>query len=182
MAEVSFSSNMFKGMTSEYCRLVNAEKKLHRALKEKGLFLDKRDFNIMEVFNYPYSDYSDMDEENKTIGEQREFEKIYVEEFDQTDTKYNNENIPVHPVSENHGYEHRKVYLKEMENHERTGLHNHEIANTPNSGFSFEGASHISKNTHRSHNSISFKGSQRLLFGEGYQVEKRSKTSKKDFP
>jgi hypothetical protein len=172
---------MFKGMTSEYCKLVNAEKKLHRALKEKGLFLDHRNFNIMEVFNYPYSDYSDMDEENKTIVEQRNFEKIYVEGFDQTDAKFNAENIPVQLVRDNHGYKQKKLYGKERENHERLLHRNNEIGSTPNSGFSFEGASHHSKNTHRSHNSISFKSSHRLLFGNEYQVEKRSKTTKKDF-
>lgn len=49
---------MFKEMSEEYYALKIAEKKVHRALREKGLYLDQKDFNIMEVFNNVYSDCS----------------------------------------------------------------------------------------------------------------------------
>jgi len=60
---------MFKNITEEYRSLINAKNKIFKSLREKGLYLDQKDFNIMEVFNNAFSDYSDEEIEERKGGE-----------------------------------------------------------------------------------------------------------------
>jgi hypothetical protein len=179
-SEVSTSSLMFKGMKDEYYKLIHAEKKVYKALQEKGLFLDKQDFNIMEVFNYPCSEYSDYEEEKSVQKPKRRFGSIYVEEFESTSAKTKprqmESNEDLRPQAKASPSEESRASNKENLSLPDSG--------TPSS-FTIEKMSLLSKNTFKSIRSNRSKNSHRLLFPDCH-VERRErmvqmKPAKKDF-
>lgn len=170
--QVNTSSSMFKEMKDVYYNLINAEKKVYKALHEKGLFLDQKDFNIMEVFNN-YSDYYS-DECSEDDYESRRKEKhddIYVEEFESTSAKNREEKmldgndsvIEIDFIKDSETEKRKNSNLLDLPSVDHQG--------TPNSN-TFERISHISKNTGKSFHTFGSKNSHRNLFAE-YPTEKR---------
>lgn len=171
--EVSKASLMFKGMKDEYYRLINAEKKVFRALQQKGLFLDKQDFNIMEVFNSRYSDYSESEnEENDSFNNKREkHDSIYVEDFESTSAKHRKGVRQEEDILDRNCNMYSSESIKPPK--EQSSLDIPSVGNcgTPISQ-SFEKFSIISKNSHKSHHTFVSKNSNKMLF-QDYKVERR---------
>lgn len=174
--EVSKATFMFKDMKDTYYKLTNAEKKVQRALREKGLYLDRHDFNIMEVFNSGGSYYESEDEENSVGPNKHNYDNIYVEELRSTSAKLKGSKRQDSSEQEK---------LSELDNHMIAQKDKEPIsislpsispAGTPNSQL-FDKVSHISKDTHRSNHMFASRHSNRMLFQE-YQTEKRPTADK----
>ena len=173
--EVSKASLMFKDMKGVYYKLINAERKIRRALLEKGLFLDDKDFDIMAIFNQELSDsYFDSDSEQNDIDSEKHFRKIYVNEFDDTPEK---EKLKTEKRAK---YEADRHSLESNLNQDENLLAKPALpmpsismskGSSPKSN-SFEYKSFVSKLTHKSNLSFRSKNSRRLLFDE-YRPEKR---------
>lgn len=176
MAEISKSSAMFKNMSEEYYKLKIAEREVHKALKEKGLFLDKKDFNIMELFNEAYSEYSDDREENKESEPERKPDFISIENLDRP--------LPVNkpdPLAYSGPLLQKTIGISNplgKSSVEREFLEVPSFSNsaTPNS-FTLEKMSIYSRYTNKSNHSFASKNSQRLLFQDSH-VEKRPNNPK----
>jgi len=181
--EVTKASTMFKDMKDVYYNLVSAEKKMHKALIEKGLFLDHKDFNIMEVFNSAYSEYSY--DERSEIGysnKKHNDAKIYVEEFESTSAKNKAQR------SENDAISVRDLHAQPIEALNKNQISPcfdlNSIAGTPCSQqFEKFPLSHKSQKNIDNHG---YKSSHRMLFYD-YPTEKRPQNKiqqnpKKDFP
>ena len=166
---------MFKDMKGVYYKLINAERKIRRALLEKGLFLDDKDFDIMAIFNQELSDsYFDSDSEQNDIDSEKHFRKIYVNEFDDTPEK---EKLKTEKRAK---YEADRHSLESNLNQDENLLAKPALpmpsismskGSSPKSN-SFEYKSFVSKLTHKSNLSFRSKNSRRLLFDE-YRPEKR---------
>ena len=174
LSEVMKASAMFKGMTQEYNKLKAIEKKVFKALEEKGLHLSTKDFNIMEVFNNAYSEYSfEATQQEKVSGENIKYSPIYIDRFEPHISKEKKEQrqIPVTPPQDK-----LEVPIPEAKNNIGSNCLEgsmFEPSGTPNS-LTFEKISILSKYTGRSHRSFASKKSQRHLF-QDYQVERRQK-------
>lgn len=170
--EVSRASSMFKEMKDVYYKLVNAEKKVYKALQEKGLFLDQHDFNIMEVFNCGMSEYSSDQENESVIRDRMKESQIFVDEFESTSAKDKGERAERQALIVTEPRELNFDIPEKVKINSSLDLSSVGQNGTPNSHNSFGRFSHISRNTYRSHNSYSSKSSHRLLFPE-YQTERR---------
>lgn len=179
MAEIKEASYMFKNMTQEYYQLKVAERRVHKALREKGLYLDQKDFNIMEVFNNAYSEYSfDEEGENQDPADEKKVNFVSVESLDRPtpigrpNPLENSGNILNKPLGISNPFGKSSV--------EREFLEVPSFSNsaTPNS-FTLEKMSLYSRYTNKSHQSFASKNSQRLLFQDA-NVEKRPKKAQKE--
>lgn len=165
-------------MSEEYYKLKIAERNVHKALREKGLFLDQKDFNIMELFNNAYSDYSfDEEEENKEPRPVRKFSSISVDNLDCS--------LPVkrpdHLASSGNPYS-KPIGITNPFGRSSVGKDFLEVPSfsnsaTPNS-FTLEKMSLHSRFTNKTHQSFASKNSQRLLFQDA-TLERRQKDPKK---
>ena len=169
---------MFKSTSEEYYKLKIAERNVHKALREKGLFLDQKDFNIMELFNNAYSEYSfEEDDAEKKPEPSRKFSSISVDNLDCS--------LPVKKPDHlaNSGNLHNKtIGITNPFGRSSVGKDFLEVPSfsnsaTPNS-FTLEKMSLYSRYTNKSHQSFASKSSQRLLFQDA-NVEKRQKNTKK---
>lgn len=161
--EVSKASEMFKGMKDTYYRLLHAENKIYKALREKGLFLDQKDFNIMEVLNSGLSNYSSEYDHQSEVSSEKKNEEIYVEEFESTSAKQKiNENSEKQVSNPDIEKENERCNLE---------IRSFDRSETPNSR-SFEPISNHSKNTFKSQNTFISRHSHRMLLNE-YPTERR---------
>ena len=180
--EMSKASVMFKDMKDIFYKLTNAERSIQRSLKQKGLFLDQKDFDIMAVFNQGMTEYYDENSEmdntearkrsyyhksengHSEIYSQNKHEKIHVEDFDSTSAKQRSCTPQFIDYKNNDR-------LREISQHQNakaitpcsipiSGLSK---ASTPNSN-GFDYLSHISRNTHKSNNTFRSENSRRMLF------------------
>lgn len=183
MAEIRESSYMFKSMSEDYYKLKAAEREVHKALKQKGLFLDQKDFNIMEAFNDACSEYSDNKEESKDSKSEGKSSFISVENIDRPlpiskpDPLAYSGHLPLKSIGNLNNLGRSSV--------EREFLEVPSFSNsaTPNS-FTLEKISHHSKYTNKSNHSFASKNSQRLLFQDA-KIERRPnqpRIQKGDFP
>lgn len=189
---MSRASVLFKDLKDIFYKLTNAERKIQRSLKEKGLFLDKKDFDIMAVFNQDMSEYYEDDESelehsemrkisyyNKSDNEQNEVysqtkrEKIHVGDFDSTSAKQRVESPKLIE------YSNRNMAGSSSQIPEAKRLNPCSIqipglskASTPNSN-GFDYLSHISRHTHKSNNTFRSDNSRRMLF-PAFRTEKRA--------
>lgn len=163
------ASSLLSDITSVFTKLSSAEQKVRKALSQKGLFLDQHDFDIMAVFNQELSDsYFDESEQDKQdVDSDREFEKIYVENFDSNSEKSKLK------------CEKRPRFDPEKFSLRSTPISSEQILNmycskckpcvnlvkfSPSSN-GFEYKSHVSGATYRSHTSFNAQGkSSRMLF------------------
>jgi hypothetical protein len=181
--EVTKASTMFKEMKDVYYNLINAEKKMHKAFIEKGLFLDHKDFNIMEVFNSAYSEYSYDDQSNiASSAKKQNNTKIHVEEFESTSAKCKAQRLDNDAISV--GDLHAQPVEAINKNQISPCFDLHSIVGTPYSQqFEKFPLSHKSQKTIEHQG---YKNSHRMLFYD-YPTEKRSQNkiqqnTKKDFP
>lgn len=150
--------------------------KVQRALREKGLFISQKDFNIMEVFNPGFScSYSESDQQSES--------SIYKEE----QLVNNNESERISDKSNSNEQNKIKVCSPNFQNYNShqcvnnkyqssLGLRSISQSGTPIS-CNFEPVSNNSKMTNKSHNSFISRNSQRLLF-QDFHTEKRIPQSK----
>lgn len=187
--EVYKASSIFKDILGDYYKLINAEKKVYKALHEKGLFLDKKDFNIMEVFNAGYSDYSDYEEEeendeNVPIPHNTYNSKhIEVEEFEPTQHKIKEEKHSEGMMSHEDVHNYQNNLFKRQRDTptlDLPSIDHYGSLTSPN----FEKISNISRHSNDYQNNFVPKSSHRMLF-QDYKVERRPKEfihcSKNDF-
>lgn len=171
--EVCKASEIFKNVLGDYHKLANAEKKIYKALQEKGLFIDKRDFNIMEVFNSGCSEYSDseVDESLPASHSKYNIKPIEVEKFESASEENKAErNSAESPVTEDLPAYQNNIFKRQRET-PSLDLPSIENFRSPNSPY-FEKLSHISKYSHQAQNNFVARNSNRMLFHD-YKVEKR---------
>ena len=153
LAEINKSSLLFKEMTAEYNKLTIAENKVYRALQEKGLHLDREDFNIMEVFNHAYAEYSvASDHEENKINERPE--KYSPSYFGPIDAKAKPKEIPIRVTTPQ---DILRAPIRINNNYENNGFEREfrlDTSGTPNS-FNLEKSSKGSRknNSHSGFNS-----------------------------
>ena len=173
--EVAKSSIMFKNMKDVFYKLIKAEKVVRKALLEKGLFLDQKDFNIMEIFNSAYRNYSE-DYDSEYSERDREQEQIYVEELQ--------------PMAENNIQKLEKEEYNSIPPLQLDATENLQKPVLPPSNFELSSVGPngtpisqnfdkfpLSQKSHKSHQTFISKSSHRLLFAD-YQVEKRPQVEK----
>lgn len=171
--EVSKASTMFKDLKDVFYKLTHAERQIRKALLEKGLYLDQKDFDIMAVFNQETSDSyynsSQVDEDEWT---EKEFENIYADDFDSTSAKLKLETEKrikqdIDRLSI-HSHHNVKVPIIQSCTPEIPSLSK---GSSPNSNI-FDYKSHISRVTDHSQLSFIPKNSGRALFPE-FKAERR---------
>ena len=148
--------------------------KVQRALREKGLFIARKDFNIMEVFNPGFSYYSsELDQQSELDSCKNE---IGIEELESTSAKINakEQKLIKNSWPENSN-ENSQISIKEKE-HSSLELRSVSRSGTPIS-YNFEPVSNNSKITNKSHNTFISKNSQRMLF-QDYHTERRNHQNK----
>jgi hypothetical protein len=177
--EVTKASEMFKDIKDVNYKLKHAERKVRKALSEKGLFLDQHDFDIMAIFNQELSDsYFEEESENEKQQElktEKRFEKIYVEEFDSRSDKGKLQAEKRQKLEmEKYSFRSSPVSSEQILN-----MYCHKCKPSVNivkcSPFSngFEYKSHISRATYKSHVSFNSKNSRRVLFDEVHPEKTR---------
>ena len=169
--EVNKASYMVKRMKDRYYKMIHAEKRVLKALREKGLHLDRKDFNIMEVFNSEfYNLISEYDQQSESVCYKKECSED-ANQFESTSSK---------------GSE--KIREKQKEMSIGSKIDNGDVSQKTNEYWNFDLASlnkswtpischfepisNHSKLTHKSRSTFVSKKSQRMLF-QDYQVERR---------
>ena len=168
--EVYRASHMMKRMKDNYYKMLHSERRVFKALREKGLFLDRKDFNIMEVFNSEfYNLSSEYDQESESVYLKRKFNDD-VNEFESTSAKGSEaakekQKETIEAKNDNGDVRHK---FNEFCNFDIASLNK---SWTPISCH-FEPISNYSKLTHKSRSTFISRKSQRMLF-QDCQVERR---------
>lgn len=168
--EVYRASHMMKRMKDNYYKMLHAESRVFKALREKGLFLDRKDFNIMEVFNSEFYNWSsEYDEQSDSVYTKQKANDD-VNEFESTSAKgsetVKQKQVELLEVKNDNGDARQK--LTEFWNFDITSLNK---SCTPISCH-FEPISNYSKLTHKSRSTFVSRKSQRMLFQDCH-VERR---------
>jgi hypothetical protein len=176
---VAKSSIMFKNIKDVFYKLIKAEKVVRKALIQKGLFLDQKDFNIMEIFNSAYGNYSE-DYDSEYSERDKEQEHSYVQDAwangGEKIEKLEKEEYNSIPPLQLDANEHRQKPQLPTNNFELSPV---EPSGTPNSQ-NFDKFP-LSQKSHKSNLNFVSRSSNRLLFAD-YQVEKRPLAEKQAKP
>lgn len=152
--------------------LLMLKNKIQRGLREKGLFLSQKDFNIMEVFNPGFSCSYSVSDEQSEISSYKEEIQNNANELESTSAKNNATEQKLikisSPINQNDNsnlsINNKYQSILELRSISRSG--------TPIS-YNFEPVSNNSKMTNKSHNTFISRNSQRMLF-QDYQTERRN--------